>query len=168
MSLVQRTLVVLKPDTVGRSVIGEIISRFERAGLHLVAMKMVKPTKEFLHQHYEWIGQLWTRRWEKILQDVVSMMMALPVVALCLEWVEAVEYVRKIVGSTEPKSAAPGTIRGDYAHISYGYVDATPEAAFYNLVHASADLNEAKQEVALWFSQEELFDDKPLHCRFTR
>jgi len=53
MSLVQRTLVVLKPDTVGRSVIGEIISRFERAGLHLVAMKMVKPTKEFLHQHYE-------------------------------------------------------------------------------------------------------------------
>jgi len=66
-------------------------------------------------------------------------MMATPVLAMVLEGVEVVEYVRKLVGPTEPKSAAPGTIRGDFAHISFAYVDNNPDASVYNLIHASAD-----------------------------
>lgn len=168
MATVQNTLIVLKPDTVGRSIIGEIISRFERAWLHVVGMKMANPTKEFLHSHYEWIGKLWTRKGDAILNDVVDMMQSMPVVAMVIQGVEAVDYVRKMVGSTEPKSAAPWTIRGDYAHISYGYVDNNPDANLYNLIHASADAEEAAQEVPLWFSKEELFDSTPLHVEYTR
>lgn len=168
MATVQKTLVVLKPDTVGRSIIGEIVTRFERAGLHIIAMKMVKPSKEFLHDHYEGIGKLGSRKGEDILNDVVDMMQSMPVVAMVVQGVEAVDYVRKMVGSTEPKSAAPGTIRGDYAHISYGYVDNNPDANLYNLIHASADADEAAQEVPLWFSAEELFEESPLHVEYTR
>lgn len=169
MSIVQKTLVVLKPDSVGRSLIGEIINRFERAGLQIVGMKMVKPSEDFLRDHYEGIGKLGTRKGDGVLNSVVEMMRKMPVVALCIEWVEAVEYVRKLVGSTEPKSAAPGTIRGDFAHISYGYVDSSDDVYFFNLIHASADPDEAKQEVALWFSDEELFDDdKPVCVTYTR
>ena len=168
MAQLQKTLVVLKPDTVGRSIMGEVINRFERAGLHIVAMKMVKPTAEFLHGHYEGIGQLGTRKGEKILNDVVKMMMQMPVVAMVVEGVEAVEYVRKLVGSTEPKSAAPGTIRGDFAHISYGYVDSVDSADLFNLIHASADADEAALEVPHWFSEEEIHDHTPIHCAFTR
>lgn len=168
MSKVEKTLVVLKPDAVGRSITGEIISRFERAWLHIVAMKMVHPSEEFLHHHYETIGQLGTRKGEEVLKDVVTMMRKNPVLAMVIEGVEAVEYVRKLVGSTEPKSAAPGTIRGDFAHISYAYVDANPEASVYNIVHASADANEAGQEIKHWFSEQEIFDHTPLHSSFTR
>lgn len=169
MSHVQKTLVVLKPDSVGRSLVGEIISRFERAGLHIIGMKMVKPTAEFLESHYEGIGKLWTRKGESVLNSVVTMMTKMPVVALCIEWVESVEYVRKMVGTTEPKSALPGTIRGDYAHISYGYVDSGDDVFFFNLIHASADADEAAQELKLWFGDDELFsDDKPVHTTFTR
>lgn len=123
MSKVQKTLVVLKPDTVGRSIIGEIISRFERAGLHIIGIKMVKPDKDFLYHHYETIGQMISRRGQKAFDVTIDFMMKAPMIAIVLEGVEVVEYVRKIVGVTEPKAAAPGTIRGDYAHISFGYAD---------------------------------------------
>ncbi len=168
MSKLEKTLVVLKPDAVGRSIMWEIISRFERAGLHIVAMKMVHPSEEFLHHHYEGIGQLGTRRGQEVLDDVVNMMRKNPVLAMVIEGVEAVEYVRKLVGSTEPKSAAPGTIRGDFAHISYGYVDANPHASVYNIIHASADPSEAEQEIKHWFSEQEIFEYDPLHKGFTR
>ncbi len=164
----EKTLVVLKPDAVWRSVVGEIVSRFERAGLHIVAMKMVKPDAEFLKWHYEGIWQLGTRKWEEILNTVVDAMMATPVIAMVIEWVEVVEYIRKLVGPTEPKSAAPGTIRWDFAHISYGYVDNNPGSTIYNLIHASADANEAEQEIKHWFSEQEIFDHDPLHNKFTR
>lgn len=168
MAKLERTLVVLKPDSVGRSIVWEIISRFERAGLHIVGVKMVSPNADFFKGHYEWIGQLWTRKWEVVLKRVVNDMMASPVLAIVLEGVEVIQYVRKMVGSTEPKAAAPGTIRGDFAHISYAYVDNNPGASVYNLVHASADENEAAQEIAHRFKEEELFDYQPLHHPFTR
>lgn len=167
MTSVQRTLVVLKPDSVGRSVIWEIISRFERAWLHIVGMKMLRPDRDFLFHHYETIGTMITRHGEKIFEDTVATMMKTPVVAIVLEWVEVVEYVRKIVWSTEPKSAAPGTIRGDYAHISYGYADAAG-IGIPNLVHASWNAEEAEKEIKHRFPSEELFDYDPLHKTFTR
>lgn len=131
-------------------------------------MKMVQPGEEFFRSHYEGIGKLGTRKGEEILQSVVTMMMKTPVLAMVIEGVEVVEYVRKMVGPTEPKSAAPGTIRGDFCHISYGYVDANDDANLYNIIHASADANEAEQEIALWFSPEEIFDHEPMHYAYTR
>lgn len=168
MAELQKTLVVLKPDAVGRTIVGEIISRFERAGLHLVGLKMVHATKDLLEGHYEGIGKLGTRRGEKVLNMVVEMMMNSPLVAMVREGVDAVEYVRKIVGSTEPKSALPGTIRGDYAHMSYGYLDANPDANLYNLVHASADTTEAALEIPHWFAGTELFAHVPVNNKFFR
>lgn len=167
MTHVQRTLVVLKPDSVGRSVVWEIISRFERAGLHIVGMKMVYPDKEFLHHHYEGIWKVLTRHGQKIFDITLKMMSTGPMVALVLEWVEVVEYVRKIVWSTEPKSAAPGTIRGDFAHMSYTYADQA-EIGIPNLVHASGNAEEAEVEIKHRFTDKEMFDYNPLHSPFTR
>lgn len=101
------------------------MTRFERVGLHLLGMKMVSPTEEHFYDHYEKIGQLATRRGEDVLKVNTDFMRSGPVVAMVREGIEAIEVVRKMVGATEPKSALPGTIRGDYAHVSYGYADAT-------------------------------------------
>jgi nucleoside-diphosphate kinase len=167
MTHIQRTLVVLKPDSVGRSVVWEIISRFERAWLHIVGMKMVCPDKDFFFHHYETIWTMITRHGQKIFDDTVATMMRTPVIALVLEGVEVVEYVRKIVWSTEPKSAAPGTIRGDYAHMSYNYANGS-DIGIPNLVHASGNLEEAEYEIKHRFSKEELFEYDPLHNKYTR
>lgn len=94
-------------------------------------------------------------------------MSQLPVVAIVLEWVEVVEYVRKIVGSTEPKSAAPGTIRWDYAHMSFDYAD-KKDIGVPNLVHASWNVEEAEEEIKHWFKESELFSYDSLHFMFTR
>ena len=117
---IQRSLVVLKPDTVQRGIIGEIIQRFERVGLKIVGMKMVMPEEKLYRAHYEDIGQMITRRGEQGFRYNVEYMMTGPVIAMVLEGVEAVPLVRKIVGPTEPKSAEMGTIRGDYSHMSFG------------------------------------------------
>jgi len=85
MSKVQRTLVVLKPDTVGRTIVGEIISRFEKAGIHIAGIKMMKPDKEFFHHHYETIGQMISRRGQKSFDLVTEFMTQKPVVAMVLE-----------------------------------------------------------------------------------
>ena len=91
-----------------------------------------------------------------------------PVIAIVLEGVEAVPLVRKIVGSTEPKSAEMGTIRGDFSHMSYGYSDAK-KMGVPNLVHASATPEEAKKELKIWFDEEvELYDYSDLNEKYTR
>lgn len=164
---VQRTLVVLKPDTIWRSISGEIISRFERAGLHIVGIKMLRPDKDFLHHHYETIGQMISRRGQKPFDVTIELMTKNPVIAMVLEWVASIEFVRKLVGSTEPKTAAPGTIRWDYAHMSFGYAD-TANIWVPNLVHASGNEEEAEKEIKHRFSEKELFSYNPVHHTFTR
>lgn len=168
MAELQKTLIVLKPDAVWRTIVGEIISRFERAGLHLVGLKMVQADRALLEGHYEGIWKLGTRRGAEILEIVINMMMTSPVIAMVWEGVDAVEYVRKLVGSTEPKSALPWTIRGDFAHMSYGYLDANPWTDLYNLVHASADADEAALEVPHRFSGAELFSHAQVHSKYFR
>jgi nucleoside-diphosphate kinase len=96
------------------------------------------------------------------------MMMEVPVLVMIREGVEVVAFVRKIVGSTEPKSAPAGTIRGDYAHMSYGYLDTNPGTDLYNLVHASADLDEAKLEIPHRFSPSEIMTHSPHTTKFMR
>lgn len=164
---VQKTLVLFKPDTVQRALVGEILNRFERVGLKIVATKMIAPDKEHYYYHYENIGQMVTRRGEQAFNVTLEMMMDGPVIAMVFEGVEAVALVRKLVGGTEPKSAAPGTIRGDYSHMSFGYAD-TAEKGIPNLIHASGDPEEAEKEIAHWFKEEEIYSYETLHEKFTR
>lgn len=165
--MIEKTLVVLKPDCLQRGLAGEIITRFERVGLKMVAAKIVSPDKEFYFHHYENIGKMVTRRGEKVFNCTLEIMQRGPVLAVVLEGVEAVEVVRKIVGTTEPKAAMPGTIRGDFAHISFEYAD-KKQIGTPNLIHASGDPKEAKEEIAHWFNDEELYDYKLSHERHIR
>lgn len=163
----ERTLVIFKPDSVMRGIVGEIITRFERAGLKIVAMKMLAPGYDHYFTHYEGIGTLKTRKGDEIFESQMASMQEGPVIALVLEGVEAVDFVRKMVGSTEPKSAAPGTIRGDYAHVNYSQASSVGRGVA-NIVHASAELSEAKQEIAHWFGDDEILVYETTHEKFTQ
>jgi nucleoside-diphosphate kinase len=158
----EKTLVLLKPDCLQRGIVGEIITRFERVGLKIVGMKMASPDQDHFHKHYEGIGQVISRRGEMVFKEVLAFMQSGPVLAVVLEGVEAADLVRKIVGSTEPKAALPGTIRGDYSHISFSYANNAGKSTL-NIVHASGNQDEAKLEIALWFTPEELFNYKLAH-----
>lgn len=160
--MIERTLVLLKPDAVKRCLMGQIISRFENAGLKVVGAKMMRLDDAMGRKHYDDIGQVGKRRGEKVLQVLLKFMMTGPVLALCLEGINAVENVRKLCGSTEPKQALPGTIRGDFSHVSFSHAD-TLGKAVENVVHASGSVDEAKQEITLWFKPEELHSYKTVH-----
>lgn len=163
----EQTLILFKPDALQRGLVGEILTRFERVGLRIVGTKMLAPDEAHYYKHYEEIGTLKTRAGDKIFDITLQMMGAGPVIAMVFEGVEAVALVRKMVGATEPKSSAPGTIRGDYSHMSYGYAD-NEEKGIPNLIHASGDPEEAVKEIAHWFNDDELFDYEALHEKFTR
>jgi len=163
----ERTLIIFKPDAIKRGIVGEILGRFEKVGLKVVAAKMVKPTEAHFHHHYEGISGLATRRGQKVFDVTLGMMQESPVIAMVLEGVEAVTLVRKMVGATEPKSSQPGTIRGDYAHMSYGHAD-KEGIGIPNLIHASGDEKEAEQEVKHWFSDSEMFDYETVHDVYTQ
>jgi nucleoside-diphosphate kinase len=158
----ERTLVVLKPDTVQRSLVGEILTRFEKAGLKIVGIKMVRPDEEHFRKHYEGISKMISRWGEDIYKVTLSQLTEGPVIAIALEGVEAVQHVRKMVGKTDPKDSAPGTIRGDYTHITRAYTN-PKGATLPNLVHASGDVDEATQELALWFDEGELYEYSTLN-----
>ena len=163
----EQTLIIFKPDAVMRGVVGEILSRFEKVGLKIVGAKMVVASEEHLYGHYEGIGTLKTRKGDKVFAQTIKMMRDGPVIAMVLEGVEAVELVRKMIGTTEPKSAQPGTIRGDYAHVSYNHAN-TEDTGVPNLIHASATTDEAEKEIAHWFSTSELHNYENVHERFTQ
>ena len=150
--MIERTLLLVKPDGVQRGLSGEIIKRFENVGLKISGIKMVWVDEEFGAKHY---SDVKIRRGEKVFKAVLGLITMGPVIAIVLEGVDAVEVVRKICGPTEPKAAQPGTIRGDYAHVSYAYSDKVDEA-IRNVVHASGTNQEAKNEIALWFKDDEL------------
>lgn len=163
----ERTLIIFKPDTVKRGIVGEILTRFERVGLKIVGTKMLSPTQDMFHQHYEGISQMISRRGQKAFDVTLEMMQEGPVIAVVLEGVEAVSLVRKMVGTTEPKSALPGTIRGDYAHISFGHAD-KEGIGIPNIIHASGDEKEAEAEISHWFSESELFDYETVYEQYTQ
>ncbi len=165
--MTERTLVIFKPDTIQRGIMGEILTRFERAGLKIVGCKMLFPPESHYKAHYEDIGKMITRRGQKAFDVTVKMMQSGPVIAMVLEGVEAISLVRKMVGTTEPKSALPGTIRGDYAHMSFTYAD-NEGIGIPNLIHASGDADDAEKEIAHWFSGNELFDYETVSERYTQ
>lgn len=174
----ERTLVVLKPDAIQRSITGEIIRRFENSGLKIVAMKMMVPTEEHIELHYT-LDPAWrTVTGEKtikgykdkglrppsedpleitaiILKNLKKYMTAGPVIAMILEGAHAVKIVRKLIGSTEPLMSDVGSIRGDYVLDSYQMTDADGRA-IRNLVHASGSVEEANKEIPHWFKNNEI------------
>lgn len=175
---IQQSLVLIKPDGVVRGHVGDIISRFERVGLKITAMKMILPKADEADRHYalteEWMQAVYEKGKSKyeangevfpypdyksygtfIKNGLVDFLVSGPIVALVLEGEQAVPIIRKMVGSTEPVSSVPGTIRGDYSVDSYSLAN-EQNRPLRNLVHASGTPEEAQNEIKVWFTEEEL------------
>ncbi len=157
--IMQRTLILFKPDSVQRAIVGKVLQRFEDAGFKIVGMKMRWIDRNFGKKHYFDVAQ---RHGEIVLNRLLNSITEGPVIAMVLEGISAVEQVRKIVGSTEPKSATPGTIRGDFAQHSYAVAD-SKDVGIKNIVHSSGSLKDAEYEIALWFTPDELHTYKTVH-----
>jgi nucleoside-diphosphate kinase len=176
----ERTLVIIKPDGIQRTLIGEIIKRYERIGLKMVGIKMMVPTEELIEKHYtidpEWRVKTGLKTIKgytdkgltppstdpleitaKILKNLINYMTKGPVIAMVWQGAHAVSIVRKITGGTEPLTSLIGTIRGDYVLDSYQMSDKDGRSV-RNLVHASGSVKEAQDEIAHWFKKEELFN----------
>jgi nucleoside-diphosphate kinase len=174
----EKTFVIIKPDGVQRTLIGEIIRRYERVGLKLIGLKMVIPTVEKAEKHYtldpEWLKKVGEKSIQsykakglvppsedplevgnKVLVRLVKFMTSGPVVAMVWQGAHAVQIVRKMTGGTEPLSSDIGTIRGDYVIDSYQIAD-VDDRAIRNVVHASGSVEEAINEINLWFKPEEI------------
>ncbi|HOZ36817.1 MAG TPA: nucleoside-diphosphate kinase [bacterium] len=176
----ERTLVVVKPDGIQRTLVGEIVKRYERTGLKLLAMKMVIPTEEMATRHYyevggdawiEEVGRKASAAYEKkgmkspyasfeengqaILRSNAKYLSSGPVIAMIWQGNQAVALVRKITGGTEPASSDVGTIRGDFTLDSYAMAD-IDSRSIRNLIHASGTPDEAEKEIKIWFQEEEI------------
>lgn len=178
------TLVLVKPDGVVRGLVGEIIRRFEQRGLKIVALKLLRPTREHAAKHYsgseEWLNGMGGKTLESLKeagQDALSLMgtedpleigktiqewntdylSSGPIVAMAIQGVRAISSVRKIVGATLPALAAPGTIRGDFS-IDHSLAANTDRRSLRNLVHASGDPTEAAHEISHWFTSQEIIN----------
>jgi nucleoside-diphosphate kinase len=160
---IQRTLVLLKPDAVARGLAGRVLARFEDALLKVVAAKMVWMDPELTRQHY---FDLEERFGPQVYNSMARFMQSGPVMAFVLEGVDAIACVRKIVGPTYPDQAAPGTIRGDFAHMSRAYANLNG-VAVANLVHASGNAEEAEREIGVWFTKAEMYDYQNAAHQFT-
>ncbi len=176
----ERTLVVIKPDGVQRTLIGEIIKRYERTGLKLVGLKMIVPDEKFVENHYmldaEWKKNAGSKAiasakkkgetirsedplemGEFILGTLKKYISSGPVIAMVWQGLNAVGIVRKITGGTEPLTSDVGTIRGDFTIDSYKAGD-TDGRSVRNLVHSSGSSEEAEKEIELWFDENEIID----------
>ncbi|MEK7665940.1 MAG: nucleoside-diphosphate kinase [Patescibacteria group bacterium] len=149
MANIQRTLILLKPDTLQRDLVGEIIHRFERKGLKIVGMKMIQLRDAVLDEHYAHISD------KPFYADVKQFMMSAPIIALVLEGVEAINAVRLILGPTRGFEADAGSIRGDLSI-----------AVASNLVHASDSVENAEKEIYRFFETAELFEYSKITDQF--
>lgn len=187
MFSMEQTVVLIKPDGVKRGLIGEIIHRFERMGLKIVAMKMVVPTQELLHKHYgtnkeetiERLGKKTLASYEQFGKDakaelgtddpkglgkmvvewLLNYVSSGPVIAMIVEGRHAVENVIHLAGPTMPVQAPPGTIRGDFSTDSAAYAN-DEKRGVSNLIHISGSIEEANFEKNLWFRPDEIMSYK--------
>jgi nucleoside-diphosphate kinase len=142
----ERTLILIKPDAIGRGLVGKIVTRFEEKGLKLAGIKFLRLTDALLNEHYSHLAD------KPFFGGTKRFMQTTPVIAICLEGLDCVETVRRLCGITKAREAAPGTIRGDWAM-----------SVQANLVHASDSIETANNEVARFFSEAELFEyESPL------
>ncbi len=173
----ERTLVILKPDAVQRSLIGEVIKRIERTGLKMIALKMVMATEDQCWKHYNKDDKWFIEKGNNIMEnrkkagleiekepieygrDIISALVKFmtcgPVVAMVFEGNQSIGIVKKIVGETEPLTSDVGTIRGDFTLDSYELSNIDSRAV-RNLVHCSDEYEEALREISLWFSEDEI------------
>ncbi len=186
----ERTLVILKPDAVERGIVGDIISRFEKVGLKIVATKMIIATEELVNAHYpkdrtefiKGLGQKTLDNYKDLGMDakkefgtedaheiglqvqkwLVDFLTAGPAIAMVVEGPHSIEVVRKLCGFTLPSMAPPGTIRGDYSFDSSSLANAA-KRPIKNLIHASGDAEEAAHEIGLWFNSDEIYDYETIH-----
>ena len=140
----ERTFILIKPDGVQRGLAGQIISRFETKGLTLVGMKFMNVSKELAEKHYD------VHREKSFFAGLIQFITSGPVVAMVWEGEGVVSSARKLIGATNPSSAEPGTIRGDYG-VTVGR----------NLIHGSDAVETARTEIGLWFDEEELVSWQP-------
>lgn len=175
---------IIKPDGPQRSLIGEIIKRYERVGLKMIALKMLIPTEEMAIKHYyevggdawlEEVGRKARENYEKkglkspfetnmdngraIMNSNAKYLSSGPVVAMIWEGNQATALVRKITGGTEPLSSDVGTIRGDFTLDTYQMAD-LDQRSIRNLIHASGNTEEAEKEIPIWFKEEEILNYK--------
>lgn len=136
---VERSLVVFKPDAVQRAIVGELLARFERRGLRIVALRLLHVDRAMAERHYD------VHRGKFFFEDLVKTITSAPVVACVLEGPNAISVIRAMVGATRPHEAAPGTIRGDYA-LEIGE----------NIVHGSDSPANGEREIAIYFSEPDL------------
>ena len=174
----ERTLVLIKPDGLQRTLIGEILRRYERTGLKLVGLKMFVPTKAHIEKHYNldpnWkriVGEKSIEAYikkglkppytdplkvgDQVIDALQKYLTSGPVVAMVWQGAHAVNIVRKITGGTEPLTSDVGTIRGDFVLDSYQMAD-TDGRAVRNLIHASGSVEEANSEIKHWFNHDEM------------
>ncbi|MCD6283429.1 nucleoside-diphosphate kinase [bacterium] len=137
--MTERTLVFVKPDGVQRNLTGEIIGRFERSGMKIIALKMMTMSREFAEKHYE------AHRGKPFYSELIKHITSGPIIAMVLEGENAIKQVRGIMGATSPADAEPGTIRGDLGI-----------ATELNLVHGSDSAEAAQAEIAHFFTEDEL------------
>lgn len=177
--MTEQTLVLVKPDGVQRGLIGAILARLEQVGLKIVALKMVQPTKDQADRHYalteEWMKAVYDKAKAKyeslgqafpypdhvaygtsIKKGLVDFLVSAPVIAAIFEGEQCVALTRKIVGATEPASSAPGTIRGDLSLDTYALSN-EQNRPLRNLIHASGNVEEAKNEIPIWFTAAEIY-----------
>lgn len=187
--MIERSLVLLKPDAVQRGLVGDIVNRFERAGLKIVGSKLIFAEKEVAEKHYKkdekWhkkIGEINISDCEQFGLDIEDIfgtddaveigrvvngwlydMFAIgPVFAFVFQGPNAVEKIRNLVGSTFPNQAPPGTIRGDYG-LDSSFSSLKRKRAVLNLIHASGNVEEAEEEIKLWFSEKEVLEYRAVH-----
>ena len=181
----QRTFCMIKPDGVMRGLIGEIVRRIEKAGLKVVAMKMLVPTEDLIKKHYPTSDEAWVARLgdkakkgleglslnakdtygtddnkelgENVLKGLMQYMQSGPVVAMIVEGIQAIDMVRKLAGATLPFMAEMGTIRGDFS-VDNPVVANVEGRSIHNLFHASENRTEAENEIKLWFGGETVCD----------
>ena len=175
----ERTLVIIKPDAVMRKIVGELITRFERKGLKIAALKLLWPTKQLAEHHYidseEWLLDTGTKTYNSYLEKglkpditpqeigrntrrkLIEHMTAGPVVAMILEGAHAIETVRRMRGATSPLKADVGTIGFDYTLESYELSDAG-DWAIKNVIHASDSVANYERERDIWFSKDEIIN----------
>lgn len=185
-SVKERSVVLIKPDGVKRGLIGEIIARFEKAGLKVVALKLIQPTPKQFDLHYPNTPQYLARLGEKAIRGykeygmnirkeagttnkvaigkqvkkwLVDFMTSGPIVAMVIQGPHAVENTRMMIGPTMPLAASPGTIRGDYSLDSASFANPA-KRAIKNIAHSSDSIKQAEEEIKLWFAPEEVHDYK--------
>lgn len=177
----QQTFCMIKPDGVMRGLIGDIIHRFEKAGLRIVAMKMLIPTEDMVRKHYPTSDEAWINRLgdkalsgleglpldaktaygtenrrelgDMVVKSLIEYLQSGPVVAMVIEGLQSIDMVRKLVGSTLPFKADAGTIRGDFS-VDTPALANVERRSIHNLIHASENPEEAANEIALWFGEE--------------